>query len=211
MGQPTLCYPQHRLCLVPALLISSDQLRDASAMRPTPDLPRHGAAKNGGSWPLLEWLAPPQSRRSSGFAMPLEWGAGFGQPPARGRPLGSVRRASEPVVSALDSQTFPTLGAACGDDGAAAAGLHAHQKSVGAGAAGLRGLVRSFHGGAWAVRGRESGKPVITAKMSLPVNDLPHKDWAWAGLDVGAGTVDNHVWPNRCGLQSGRSTRTCPQ
>jgi len=46
----------------------------------------------------------------------------------------------------LDGQALAALGAARGDDGAATAGLHAHEEAVGAGAAGLGGLVGTLHG-----------------------------------------------------------------
>jgi hypothetical protein len=47
---------------------------------------------------------------------------------------------------ALDGQALAALGAARGDDGAAAARLHAHEEAVSAGAAGLGGLVGTLHG-----------------------------------------------------------------
>jgi hypothetical protein len=45
----------------------------------------------------------------------------------------------------LDSQTLAALGAACVDHGAATAGLHANQKTMGTGAADFGGLVSAFH------------------------------------------------------------------
>lgn len=46
----------------------------------------------------------------------------------------------------LDGQALAALGAACVDNGTAAAGLHADEETVGARAARLGGLVSTFHG-----------------------------------------------------------------
>jgi hypothetical protein len=45
----------------------------------------------------------------------------------------------------LDSQALAALGAACVDDSATAAGLHANQKAMGTGAADFGRLVCAFH------------------------------------------------------------------
>jgi hypothetical protein len=63
-----------------------------------------------------------------------------------------------------DGQTLAALGAARVDDGAAATGLHANQKTVGTGAAGLGGLVSAFHDDF-------SGEPAIIA--DIPASDNP--------------------------------------
>ena len=47
---------------------------------------------------------------------------------------------------ALDGQALAALGAACVDHGAAAAGLHADEETVGARAADFGRLVSAFHG-----------------------------------------------------------------
>jgi hypothetical protein len=47
--------------------------------------------------------------------------------------------------SGSDSQTLAALGTASVDDGTAAAGFHANEKTVGAGAFDLGGLVSAFH------------------------------------------------------------------
>src|SRR5258706_16345858 len=46
-----------------------------------------------------------------------------------------------------DGQALAALGAACVDDGAATAGLHANEKAVGTGAADFGCLVGAFHDG----------------------------------------------------------------
>ncbi|CAN6484314.1 unnamed protein product [Victoria cruziana] len=64
-----------------------------------------------------------------------------------------------PITSArpdLDGQTLAALGAARGDDGAAAAGLHAHQETMGAGATGL-GSLQAWDTLAWR-RTRDRGR-----------------------------------------------------
>ncbi len=45
----------------------------------------------------------------------------------------------------LDCQTLAAFGAASVDDGAAATGLHANQKTMGTGAASLGRLISAFH------------------------------------------------------------------
>ena len=61
-------------------------------------------------------------------------------------PLHVGQRAGCGVRTArLDGQALAALGAACVDDGAAAAGLHADQEAVGACAAHFGGLVGAFH------------------------------------------------------------------
>jgi len=70
----------------------------------------------------------------------LELGSGF---QALHCPAKPARR--DQVASSLDSQTLAALGAACIDDGAATAGLHANKKAMGTGAADLGGLVGAFH------------------------------------------------------------------
>ena len=126
-------------------------------------------------------------------------------------PSAALRRRRSALSSASDREALAALGATSRDDGTAPAGLHAHEKPVSAGAAGLRGLVGAFHGWAWDKSGRESGKPAITARKSLPVNELPRKASAWHRLDSGATTVDNHALARCLGLHSNRSRRTCPQ
>jgi hypothetical protein len=50
-----------------------------------------------------------------------------------------------PQSDVLDSQALTALGAACIDDGSAAAGLHANQEAVGTGATDFGRLVSAFH------------------------------------------------------------------
>ena len=52
---------------------------------------------------------------------------------------------SGPQSGFLDSQALAALGAACIDHGAATAGLHANQETVGTGAADFGRLVSAFH------------------------------------------------------------------
>ena len=68
---------------------------------------------------------------------PLHWRQAFAQEQSRSQSL--------PKTS-LDSQTLATFGAACSDDGAAAARFHAGQKTVGACALDFGRLVGAFHG-----------------------------------------------------------------
>lgn len=58
------------------------------------------------------------------------------------RMTGQARNA---VRAGLDSQALTALGAACVDDRASTACLHANQKTVGTGTADLGGLVSAFH------------------------------------------------------------------
>lgn len=53
----------------------------------------------------------------------------------------------QPILSGSQAQTLAALGATGGDDLAATARLHAHEKAVSAGATDLRRLVGAFHGG----------------------------------------------------------------
>src|SRR5204862_3560515 len=104
----------------------------------------------------------------------------------RNRPIGRCGRSRWKS----DGEALAAFGAPRADHGAAAARLHAHEKTVRAGAADLRGLVSAFHvGDPWSCRGgrhpaREPGgpksaslrpcfgKPRIKAKMCFWVNDL---------------------------------------
>jgi hypothetical protein len=55
--------------------------------------------------------------------------------------------ATAPAGLPSDGQALAALGAACVDDSAAAAGLHADEETVGAGAADFGCLVGAFHDG----------------------------------------------------------------
>src|SRR5437899_1365831 len=76
---------------------------------------------------------------------------------SRGR--SQVQATSAASCRSLDRQALAALGAACVDDGAATARLHAHEEAVRAGAADFGGLVGAFHGESSSVFLRRSSGP----------------------------------------------------
>jgi hypothetical protein len=60
-------------------------------------------------------------------------------------PVNACAGSKWPASGFLDSQALAALGAACVDNSAAAAGLHANQETVGTGAADFGRLVSTFH------------------------------------------------------------------
>ena len=76
------------------------------------------------------------------------------------------------VAGRLDGQALAALGTTRVDDGAATAGLHADEETVGAGAADFGGLVSTFHDSLGCrveerpeTRKEFSGKPAIITKI----------------------------------------------
>src|SRR5438552_3715122 len=101
------------------------------------------------------------------------------------------RCGTAPQPGASDGQALAALGAAGVDDGAAPAGLHTNEKTMGAGAANFGGLVGAFHGCRWLARlagvPLGLGKPTITPKSPFKVKDLARMPVICGDLTGGRG------------------------